>query len=75
MRVRTGIMIDANRPDLLVHDKKRCEIILIEVGIASQDRLVTVETEKTRKYGVLANKLGAEHPPLASSSDSSPIGS
>ncbi|KAI4292954.1 hypothetical protein PAPHI01_2228 [Pancytospora philotis] len=60
-RVRTGIKIDANRPDILVHDKKRREIILIEVGITSQDRLVTVETEKTRKYDVLANKLGAEH--------------
>ncbi|KAI4293372.1 hypothetical protein PAPHI01_2646 [Pancytospora philotis] len=60
-RVRTGIKIDANRSDILVHDEKRCEIILIEVGITSQDRLVTVETEKTRKYDVLANKLGAEH--------------
>jgi hypothetical protein len=60
-RVRTGIKIDANRPDILVHDKKRKEIILIEIGITSQDRLQTVETEKKRKYDVLANKLGLEH--------------
>ena len=45
-RVRTSIKIDANRPDMLVHDKKRQEITLIEVGITSQDRLMTVETEK-----------------------------
>ncbi|KAI4293355.1 hypothetical protein PAPHI01_2629, partial [Pancytospora philotis] len=42
--------IQANRPDILVHDKKRKEIILIEVGITGQDRLHTVETEKARKY-------------------------
>ncbi|KAI5169959.1 hypothetical protein PAEPH01_1127 [Pancytospora epiphaga] len=34
---------------------------LIEVGITSQDRLVTVETEKMHKYDVLANKLGQEY--------------
>ena len=60
-RVRTGIKIDANRPDILIHDKKRREIILIEIGITSQDRLLTVETEKKRKYDVLANKLGSEN--------------
>ncbi len=60
-RVRTGIKIDANRPDIFVLDKKRREIILIEVGITSQDRLQTVETEKKRKYDILANKLGSEY--------------
>ncbi|KAI5177758.1 hypothetical protein PAEPH01_2497 [Pancytospora epiphaga] len=37
MRVPTGIKIQANRPDIFVLDKKRREIILIEVGITSQD--------------------------------------
>ncbi|KAI4290998.1 hypothetical protein PAPHI01_0272 [Pancytospora philotis] len=60
MRINTGIKIQANRPDILVHDKKRKEIILIEVGITGQDRLHTVETEKARKYDVLANKLKQE---------------
>ena len=59
-RVNTGIKIDANRPDIFIHDKKRKEVILIEIGITSQDRLMTVETEKKRKYDVLANKLGME---------------
>ena len=44
-----------------MHDKKRREIKLIEVGITGQDRLQTVETEKKRKYDVLANKLGQEY--------------
>ncbi|KAI4291705.1 hypothetical protein PAPHI01_0979 [Pancytospora philotis] len=60
-RARTGIKIDANQLDIFVHDKKRREIILIEVGITSQDHLVTVGIEKTRKYDVLANKFGAEY--------------
>ncbi|KAI5168773.1 hypothetical protein PAEPH01_0406 [Pancytospora epiphaga] len=44
------MQIQANRPDIFVLDKKRREIILIEVGITSQDRLVTVKTEKMHKY-------------------------
>lgn len=51
----------ANRPDLVVHDKKRKEIIIIEVGITSQDQLQIVENEKKRKYDILANELGALH--------------
>ena len=34
-RIRTGIKISANRPDIFVHDKKKNEILLIEVGITS----------------------------------------
>ena len=34
---------------------------LIEVGITSPYRLLTVETEKKRKYNILANKLGSEN--------------
>lgn len=45
----------------MILDKKRKEIILIEVGITSQDRLQIVETEKKRKYDVLANELGLQH--------------
>ncbi|KAI5176554.1 hypothetical protein PAEPH01_2354 [Pancytospora epiphaga] len=50
MRVPTGIKIQANRPDIFVLDKKRQEIILIEVVITSQNQSVTVETEKIHKY-------------------------
>ena len=51
----------ANRPDIVIHDKKRKEIIIIEVGITSQDRLQIVENEKAKKYDFFANELGAMH--------------
>ncbi|KAI5179435.1 hypothetical protein PAEPH01_2638 [Pancytospora epiphaga] len=44
----------------MLFNKKQREIILIEVRITSQDRLMTVKTEKKKKYDVLANKLGSE---------------
>ena len=44
-----------------MHDKKKKEIILIEVGITNQDQLQIVENEKRRKYDVLANEMGATH--------------
>ena len=59
--VATSTRQSANRPDIVIHDKKRREIILIEVGITSQDQLTIVENEKRRKYDVLVNELGAMH--------------
>ncbi|KAF7683156.1 hypothetical protein TCON_1633 [Astathelohania contejeani] len=57
-RIRTNILIKNNRPDIFIYDKKENEIILVEVGITSQDNLQIVETEKKRKYDLLANELG-----------------
>ncbi|KAI4292412.1 hypothetical protein PAPHI01_1686 [Pancytospora philotis] len=59
--VSTGIKIQANKPVILIYDKMCREIILVEVGITSQDRLVNVEAEKEHRYDVLANKLGQEY--------------
>ena len=59
--VVTSTKQSANRPDIVIHDKKKKEIILIEVGITSQDLLQTVENEKARKYDVLAKEMGAIH--------------
>ncbi len=42
----------------MILDEIKNEIILVEIGITNQNALVTVETEKTRKYDLLANKLG-----------------
>jgi hypothetical protein len=53
--------VQANKPDIVVIDKKRKEITLIEVGITSQNQLKTVETEKKRKYDLLANNMGQTH--------------
>ena len=58
-RVATDIRVQANRPDIVVHDKKRKQITLIEIGITSQSRLQTVEVEKTHKYDLLASEMAA----------------
>ncbi|KAF7683898.1 hypothetical protein TCON_0894 [Astathelohania contejeani] len=57
-RIRTDILIKNNRPDIFIYDKKVNQINLVEVGITSQDNLQIVETEKKRKYDLLANELG-----------------
>ncbi|KAL6120431.1 hypothetical protein NUSPORA_02843 [Nucleospora cyclopteri] len=56
-RIKTNVKIQCNKPDLFIHDKRKNLITLIEVGITSQDNLQTVETEKLKKYGLLANEL------------------
>ena len=60
-RVHTDTRIAANRPDIQVWDKKRRQILFIEVGVTNQDRLQLVETEKYRKYDVLANETSLIH--------------
>ena len=45
----------------MIHDKKKKRITIIEVGVTSQDQLQTVESEKKRKYDILANEMGAMH--------------
>ncbi|KAF7684402.1 hypothetical protein TCON_0401 [Astathelohania contejeani] len=57
-RIRTDILIKNNRPDIFIYDKKENEIILVEVGITIQDNFQIIETEKKRKYDLLANELG-----------------
>ncbi|KAF7683742.1 hypothetical protein TCON_1063 [Astathelohania contejeani] len=46
--IRTDILIKNNRPDIFIYNKKENEIILVKVGITSQDNLQVVETEKKR---------------------------
>ncbi|TBU20471.1 hypothetical protein CWI38_0065p0030 [Hamiltosporidium tvaerminnensis] len=57
-RIKTDVKIRNNRPDIFVLDKRQNKITLIEVGITSQDSLQIVETEKLKKYDLLANELG-----------------
>ena len=56
--ILTDIKIQFNKPDIIVHDKVKNEIVIIEIGITSADNLKTVEMEKTRKYELLAKELG-----------------
>ncbi|TBU12308.1 reverse transcriptase [Hamiltosporidium tvaerminnensis] len=46
------------RTRYFILEKRQNRITLIEVGITSQDSLQIVETEKLRKYDLLANELG-----------------
>ncbi|TBU20463.1 reverse transcriptase [Hamiltosporidium tvaerminnensis] len=55
--IKTDVKIRNNRPDIFLLYKKKNKITLIEVGITSQDSLQIVETEKLRKYDLLANEL------------------
>ncbi|TBU04116.1 hypothetical protein CWI37_0181p0010, partial [Hamiltosporidium tvaerminnensis] len=55
---KTDVKIRCNRPDIFILDKRQNRITLIEVGITSQDSFQIVETEKLRKYDLLANELG-----------------
>ncbi|TBT97841.1 hypothetical protein CWI36_2684p0010, partial [Hamiltosporidium magnivora] len=56
--IKTDVKIRCNRSDIFILDKRQNRITLIEVGITSQDSLQIVETEKLRKYDLLANELG-----------------
>ncbi|EQB61073.1 hypothetical protein NAPIS_ORF01362 [Vairimorpha apis BRL 01] len=46
---------------ILLIDKKSKEIFIVEIGVTSIDNLQQVETEKLRKYDLLANELGLIH--------------
>ena len=48
--ITTHNKVQANKPNIVMHDKKTNEIWIVEVGITSLDRLQETEIEKTRKY-------------------------
>ncbi|KAF9751298.1 hypothetical protein NGRA_3422 [Nosema granulosis] len=50
-----------NKPDIIVLDKVKKEVLIVEVGITSFDHLRSVEVEKKHKYYLLANYCGALH--------------
>ena len=56
-RIKTEVKIQNDRPDIFIYNKKKKEIMIIEIGITNQDLLNTVENEKMRKYDLLANEL------------------
>ncbi|TBU10594.1 hypothetical protein CWI38_1659p0010, partial [Hamiltosporidium tvaerminnensis] len=51
-------ILDNEYAEIRVDTRIKTDITLIEVGITSQDSLQIVETEKLRKYDLLANELG-----------------
>ncbi|KAF7682786.1 hypothetical protein TCON_1999 [Astathelohania contejeani] len=57
-KIRTDVLVKHNRPDIFIYDKRENMVILVEIGITSQDNLQQVEVEKKRKYDFLVNELG-----------------
>ncbi|TBU20696.1 hypothetical protein CWI38_0032p0010, partial [Hamiltosporidium tvaerminnensis] len=51
-------ILDNEYAEIRVDTRIKTDITLIEVGITSQESLQIVETEKLRKYNLLANELG-----------------
>jgi hypothetical protein len=60
-RIMTNTKVKHNRPDIFIYDKVKREIVIVEVGITSQDNLPAVENEKERKYDLLAKTVGANY--------------
>ena len=57
VHIRTDLKLTYDKPDIVVHDKVRNEITIVEVGITSIENLQEVEIAKGRKYGPLAGEL------------------
>lgn len=59
--IRTDVTCPANRPDLVVEDKMRKKITIIEVRVSSRPILAKSEAEKKQKYQLLAGDLRGQH--------------
>ncbi|EQB59856.1 reverse transcriptase [Vairimorpha apis BRL 01] len=59
--IKTDVKIRYNKPDILLIDKIKKELLIVEIGVTSLDNLQQVESEKFRKYDELANELGLIH--------------
>lgn len=52
----TDVKVSHNKPNILVLDKKKKKIIIVEIDITNQNLLSLVKYEKLRKYNLLANE-------------------
>ncbi|KAF9763520.1 hypothetical protein NGRA_1210 [Nosema granulosis] len=59
IRVDSLIQIKHNKSDIVVLDKVKKKILIVEVGITCFDHLRSVEVEKKHKYDPLAKHYGA----------------
>ncbi|KAG0438660.1 hypothetical protein DMUE_2954 [Dictyocoela muelleri] len=56
--IRTDIDIQDNKPDIVLINQERKEILFIEVGVTNSDILNLTEAWKKRKYDLLAKEFG-----------------
>ncbi|EQB60996.1 hypothetical protein NAPIS_ORF01427 [Vairimorpha apis BRL 01] len=59
--IKTDVKIRYNKPGILLIDKIKKELLIVEIGVTSLDNLQQVESEKFMKYDELANELGLIH--------------
>ena len=57
VHIRTDLKLTHDKPDIVIYDKARNEITIVEMGITSIGHLQEVEIAKARKYGPLAGEL------------------
>ncbi|TBU04024.1 hypothetical protein CWI36_0823p0010 [Hamiltosporidium magnivora] len=57
-RVKTEVKTRCKRPDIRILDKRTNKMTPSEIGITSQDSFQIVQTQKLRKYDLLAKGLG-----------------
>ena len=60
--IKTRNPIEANKPDLMIHDIEQKHITLIEVGITNKSRIGQTEAEKIHKYRDLEGELAMMYP-------------
>ena len=48
--IRTDKKVGHNKPDIVIHDKEKCECTIIDVAILVCENIVRKEAEKTTKY-------------------------
>ncbi|GIX62281.1 reverse transcriptase domain containing protein [Babesia caballi] len=57
MSIHTEKKVQFNRPDIIVADKRKNRITIVEIGITSQNNLVKTEMEKKDKYQDLRKQM------------------
>ncbi|KAK1938650.1 hypothetical protein X943_003136 [Babesia divergens] len=58
--IPTEKTVTHNKPDIVVTDKRKNTITLVEIGITSKERLTQVEIEKKHKYEPLTKQMSNE---------------
>ncbi|KAG0435384.1 LINE-1 retrotransposable element ORF2 protein [Dictyocoela muelleri] len=56
--IKTDIILNENRPDIVVIKKKEKKIYFVEIGVTNPENLKQVESWKKRKYELLAREYG-----------------
>lgn len=53
VHIKTGLKLVHDKPDIVINDKMRNEIMIVKVGIFSIENLQKMEIARARKYASL----------------------